>query len=48
MSRITALARHFGAFLVPVQARASQPEAMSLRDWADLPAYHPKSDRTPR
>lgn len=23
------------------------PEDMSLRDWADLPAHHPVSDRAP-
>lgn len=23
------------------------PETMSLRDWADLPAHHPSGDRAP-
>lgn len=23
------------------------PEAMTLRDWADLPAHHPSADRSP-
>jgi hypothetical protein len=28
--------------------RTPDPDNMSLRDWADLPAYHPRCDRLPR
>ncbi len=27
---------------------APDPESMSLRDWADLPVYHPYCERVPR
>lgn len=28
--------------------RAPDPETMPLRDWADLPVYHPYCERVPR
>lgn len=34
--------------IVTSSVRAPTPDTMSLHDWADLPAYHPICDRTPR
>lgn len=44
------LFRIFGrlvAVLFSSERVAREPETMDLRDWADLPAHHPDSDRAP-
>ncbi|WP_332686943.1 hypothetical protein [Devosia sp.] len=42
-ARLTRLvAGLFAADRVPLD-----PDSMSLHDWADLPAHHPLSERTP-
>lgn len=48
MSIISAFTRRLSILLVPATTRPDHPDGFSLRDWADLPAYHPKYDRTPR
>lgn len=41
---ITLLGRLFAALLT-AEAASVEPDSMSLRDWADLPAHHPSADR---
>ena len=43
---ITLLGRLF-ATLFAADPAPLDPDSLSLRDWADLPAHHPSSDRAP-
>ncbi len=47
MSSIATLLKRLRQRLAAARAATPDPEAMSLHDWADLPAYHPASDRAP-
>ncbi|WP_156458179.1 hypothetical protein [Devosia epidermidihirudinis] len=46
MSILAALLRRLSTAFAGAGA-THEPEMMSQRDWADLPAYHPVSDRAP-
>ena len=43
MSSVTHLVRRLVARAFTARRIPADPEAMNLRDWADLPAYHPLS-----
>ncbi len=43
MSKLTTRVRHLVASLFITRRIPADPETMSLRDWADLPAHHPLS-----
>ena len=45
MSLIKTAIGWFGRILGGAPARTVDLDAMSLHDWADLPAYHPRVDR---
>lgn len=47
MSNIAALLKRLLACASTPRPATLDPEALSLRDWADLPAYHPGADRAP-
>ena len=46
MSTLMMLLRRFLARRPP-SSPAADPEQMGLREWADLPAWHPRCDHTP-
>jgi len=48
MSTKRTLRRRLLAVFAPHGRTATDPDTMSLRDWADLPVHHPLTDRTPR
>ena len=47
MSSLLNLVHRLVAALFATPRIPTDPETMSLHDWADLPAYHPVSDRAP-
>ena len=47
MSNIALQVRRLVARLFTAPRLPADPDTMALRDWADLPAYHPLSDRAP-
>lgn len=47
MSSLIKTVYRLAAALFTPPATPSDPDMMSLHDWADLPAYHPVSDRAP-
>lgn len=47
MSNILAVLKRLPLLRRSVASRTPDPESLSLRDWADLPAYHPRNDRAP-
>lgn len=47
MSNLLQRVRRLVARLFTVQPGQTDPDTMPLRDWADLPAYHPLCDRAP-
>lgn len=44
MSSLIALVHRLVAALFTAQPIPTDPDTMSLHDWADLPAHHPVSD----
>ncbi|MGV8831545.1 MAG: hypothetical protein ACOH2N_06175 [Devosia sp.] len=46
MSSLTNLVRRLVARTSPVTRQRRDIDSLTLRDWADLPAHHPKSDDT--
>ena len=47
MSILLRFVRRLMARLQPHETADVDPDMMPLRDWADLPAHHPLSDRAP-
>lgn len=47
MSIIARLVRRLATPVVTRDRVATNPDTMSLRDWADLPPHHPLVERTP-
>lgn len=47
MSSILATLKRLWTRLSRDAIATPDPETMSLHDWADLPAYHPRADRAP-
>jgi len=47
MSTLIQLLGRLFADLFSSDSISHDPDTMSLRDWADLPAHHPVRDRTP-
>ena len=47
MSSLKSLLGRLVASLLSPGRASSEPESMSLHDWADLPAHHPASDPAP-
>lgn len=45
-SLLQLIGRLFAALSAAAPAQPD-PDSMSLRDWADLPAHHPSGDRAP-
>lgn len=45
MSTINNLFKRLAAVFGPAPRTSVDPEALSLQQWADLPAYHPRRDR---
>lgn len=48
MSSLATLVRRLVAAAFTAPRIPTDPETMTLRDWADLPAYHPLSGQAPR
>lgn len=47
MSTILTILRRLQAAFAPAGGAPTDPDTLSLRDWADLPVHHPLCDRTP-
>ena len=47
MSSLLKTVRRLASALFTTPAIPTDPDTMSLHDWADLPAHHPLSDRAP-
>ena len=47
MSSLIKTVHRLVAALFTAPSTPTNPDTMSLHDWADLPAYHPVSDRAP-
>jgi hypothetical protein len=47
MSILTTLFRRLAARVRSRCAATPDPDQLDLREWADLPAWHPRSDRAP-
>ena len=47
MSSLIKIVHRLVAALFTAPSTPTNPDTMSLHDWADLPAYHPVSDRAP-
>ena len=47
MSSLINIVHRLAAALFTAPAILTDPDTMSLHDWADLPAHHPVSDRAP-
>jgi len=47
MSSLSRKLRRLLAGLFAPAPAPLDPESMSLHDWADLPAHHPRHDRAP-
>ncbi|WP_240231582.1 hypothetical protein [Devosia lacusdianchii] len=47
MSSILTILSRLLAVFAPADRAPTDPDTLSLRDWADLPVHHPLSDRAP-
>jgi hypothetical protein len=47
MSIISTWLRRLLGTRITARPSATNPDAMSLREWADLPPHHPSCDRAP-
>lgn len=47
MSTMLIAIRRLLAAFAPTTLKTTDPEALSLHDWADLPVHHPLCDRAP-
>ncbi|SHF93285.1 hypothetical protein [Devosia limi] len=45
MSTMNNLFKRLAAVFVPAARPSIDPDALSLQQWADLPAHHPRRDR---
>jgi hypothetical protein len=46
MSMLLTLARRIARLFADTPVSGADPDAMSLHQWADLPPYHPITDRS--